>query len=96
MAETTFAEFLVARLERAGFGADHDHGHERFRVILVEKYAVPASPQAMSHWRTGRRVPTLGTVLAMLDALAIFGDDRDRALRLAAGTQEPEQPTEAA
>ena len=97
----TFSDWFTSTLEAHGY--PDAEGGERFRKILVDKHGVVASPQAMSHWRNGHRTPTLGTILAILDAFAIFGDERDAVLHLAAGRErrddgpsDPDQPTGAA
>ena len=53
---------------------------EALRLVLDKRYGVDVSPQTMSAWCRGDREPGRGKLVAVLDALDVYGVDRETAL----------------
>lgn len=83
MADSKLWAFLRNRLETHGFTGTG--GQTRLRTLLAEKHRIPLTAAAVSLWFTGEGTPKLTTLLVLLDVLDVYGDERARAIDLAAG-----------
>ena len=90
MADSRLWAFLRNRLESHGFTGTG--GQTRLRTLLAEKHQIPLTAAAVSLWFTGEGTPKLTTLLVLLDVLDVYGEERARAIDLAAGRGEIAAP----
>ncbi len=79
---------LKKLLASAGYG--EKGGQERFRIYMADRHGMRVSSESVSAWLRGDRKPKLSHLVAILDAFAVHGDDRDRLIRLASGVAAPD------
>lgn len=75
-------------LEAGGYGGRG--GQERFRAYMSAQRGMTVSKEAVSAWLRGDRQPSLPHLIAVLDAFAVHGPERERLLRLASGVPAPD------
>jgi transcriptional regulator with XRE-family HTH domain len=92
MVTTTSPLAVLLRKHFEARGYAENGGQERFRILLAEKYGIAVSAQTISYWLKGDRRPSLGKLIGLLDALDIHGEERDAAIRAAAGSPLVDAP----
>lgn len=75
-------------LDAGGYGGRG--GQERFRAYMAARHGMKVSKEAVSAWLRGDRQPSLPHLIAILDAFAVHGAERDRLTRLASGVAAPD------
>jgi hypothetical protein len=75
-------------LDAGGYGGRG--GQERFRVYMATQHGMSVSKESVSAWLRGDRQPGLPNLVAILDAFAVHGDERERLIRLASGVPAPD------
>lgn len=77
----TLGQILSGRMEALGYTG---RGAQVQLAGLLAARGVKVSPQSISAWLGDHRRPDLHRLIALLDALQVFGEARELAIRLAA------------
>ena len=75
------ATLLRTRME-ARYGTKEAGGHHKLRDMLAARYGLDVTRVAVTWWITGERWPSRESFPVLLDALDIYGEDREQARKL--------------
>jgi transcriptional regulator with XRE-family HTH domain len=89
-------ELLQKYAKDAGYDPAVGGWLERLRAYLDARYIPGVSQSAISQWFSGKRIPTRGNLLALMDALGVHNDDRSALMAAYFAEPSPDAASSAA